>query len=193
MGKVIFDISVSLDGYVTAAGQTAEEPLGRDGERLHDWYIEPDAASLELATEALSSMGALICGRTTYDDSLPWWEADGPTGASRLPLFVLTHSVPETVSENSVYHFVTDGVEQALEQARAAAGGKDVAVMGGADIIQQYLHAGLIDEIGIHLVPVIFGGGTRLFDAVTDEHVKLEVRSVVDTPNATHLRYRVIR
>jgi dihydrofolate reductase len=97
------------------------------------------------------------------------------------------------VQGETTYTFVTDGIEHALEQARAAAGEKDVAVMGGADIIQQYLHAGLIDEIGIHLVPVIFGGGTRLFDAATDEHLKLEVESVVDTPNATHLRYRVIR
>jgi dihydrofolate reductase len=193
MGKTIFDISMSLDGYVTAAGQTAEEPLGRGGEHLHDWSLEPDPVSDELQQRAIASIGAMICGRRTYDDSLPWWEADGPTGARRLPIFVVTHAVPESVPENGVYHFVTDGLEQALEQARTAAGEQDVVVMGGADTIQQYLRAGLIDEIGIHLVPVIFGGGTRLFDAVSDAQVQLDVRSVVDTPRATHLRYRVIR
>jgi dihydrofolate reductase len=141
----------------------------------------------------LASIGAIICGRKTYDTSVPWWGADGPTGDARLPVFVLTHTISDTVPVNGVYRFVTDGVDQIVARARETAGDRDVAIIGGASAIQSLLNAGLIDEIGLQVVPVIFGGGTRLFDALTIDHLDLEVKSVINTPKVTHLHYRVVR
>lgn len=134
MSKVIFDMSMSLDGYVKAVGSTPDEPLGRGGERLHEWAMGGGTRDGELLAAATAEAGAYIGGRRTYDDSLRWWGADGPTGPARLPLFVLTHRAPDDAPENGVYTFVTDGVESALRQAREAAGGKSVYVMGGPDI-----------------------------------------------------------
>jgi dihydrofolate reductase len=124
---------------------------------------------------------------------VPFWGADGPTGPARRPLFVVTHDVPEHTPEGGVYTFVTGGIEQALQAAKAAAGDKDVAVMGGADIGRQYLQAGLIDEISIHLVPVLFGSGTRMFEQLGDKHIELETIEVIQTSAATHLRFRVVK
>lgn len=105
----------------------------------------------------------------------------------------MTHQAPDDVSEGGVYTFVTDGIESALRQARDVAGGKDVYVMGGPDIGRQFIRAGLVDHIGVHMVPVLFGGGLRLFDHIADDYIQLEVVSVADTPNATHLLYRVLK
>ncbi|GAA0542073.1 dihydrofolate reductase family protein [Actinomadura livida] len=193
MSKVIFDMSMSLDGYVKAVGSTPDEPLGRGGERLHEWAMGGGTRDGELLAAATAEAGAYIGGRRTYDDSLRWWGADGPTGPARLPLFVLTHRAPDDAPENGVYTFVTDGVESALRQAREAAGGKSVYVMGGPDIGSQFIRAGLVDQIGVHLVPVLFGGGTRLVDHLGDGHVRLERVSVVDTPQAVHLLYDVVK
>jgi dihydrofolate reductase len=137
--------------------------------------------------------GAAIAGRNTYDDSLPWWGADGASGEARRPLFVVTHEAPTESPEGGVYTFVTDGIESALEQAKAASGGKVVTVMGGASIGQQYIAAGLIDEISIHLVPVLFGSGTRMFEHLSGEHVQLEPIEVIETSAATHLRFRIVK
>lgn len=193
MSKVILDMSMSLDGYVTAAGGTPQEPAGAGGDRLTEWAMGGDAATGELLAASAASLGAVISGWRTYETSLPWWGADGPTGPARLPLFVVTHGPPPgDVPEGGVYTFVTDGIEGALKRAREAAGGKDVAVMGGADTARRFLRAGLVDHIGIHLAPVIFGGGGRLFDDIGDAHVRLEVVKVTDTPKATHLLYRIV-
>jgi dihydrofolate reductase len=193
MSKVIFDMSVSLDGFVKATGSTREEPLGKGGERLHEWAMGGDPAGDDLLAAAVSKAGAYVCGRRTYDDSIAFWGADGPTGRARVPLFVVTHRAPEEVPEGGVYTFVADGIESALRQAREVAGGKDVYVMGGPDIGRQFIRAGLVDHIGVHLVPVLFGGGHRLFDHIGDDHIQLEVVSAVDTPQATHLLYRIVR
>lgn len=117
--------------------------------------------------------------------------ADGPTGPARIPFFVLTHQDPGNAPENGVYTFV-NGIENALEQAKKAADGKVISVMGGADIAQQFIAAGLIDEISIHLVPVLFGGGIQLFEKLRDEHIQLEPVTMIDTSKATHLHYRVL-
>jgi len=109
-----------------------------------------------------------------------------------VPVFVVTHAEPEEVPEGGVYTFVTNGIESALEEAKAAAGEKDVAVMGGAEIGQQYIRARLIDEISIHLVPVLFGSGTRMFEHLGSEHIRLATAGVIETPSATHLRFRVV-
>jgi dihydrofolate reductase len=193
MSKVFFDISMSLDGFMTAANQRPEEPLGDGGQQLHQWAFGDDRRDREVLTRGVSGTGAVIAGRRTYDDSVAWWGADGPTGPARVPVFVLCHDVPEGVPEGGVYSFVTDGIERALEHARAVAGDKDVTVMGGADTGQQYLRAGLVDELSIHLIPVLFGSGTRMFEHLGDQHIRLEHAGVVQTAAATHLRFRVVR
>jgi dihydrofolate reductase len=139
MTKVIFDISMSLDGFVTASNVRPEEPMGDGGQRLHEWAFSDDVRNRELLAEAVNVVGAVIAGRRTYDLSVPWWEADGPAGPARVPVFVVTPAEPEDAPEVGVYTFVSGGIESALKQAKAAAGEKDVAVMGGAEIGQQYI------------------------------------------------------
>jgi dihydrofolate reductase len=191
MSTVVFDISMSLDGFITASGRRPEEPMGDGGEKLHEW-ITGEGGS-EYLERSISELGAVIAGRDTYDDSLPWWGADGPTGPARIPLFVVTHEKPAESLEGGVYKFVTDGIESALAQAKTAADGKIVTVMGGASIGQQYIRAGLIDEISIHLVPVLFGDGTRMFEHLGGEHIHLEPVEVTETGAATHLRFRLVK
>jgi dihydrofolate reductase len=193
MGKVVFDISMSLDGFMTGAKQRPEEPLGDGGEQLHQWASSDDPRDREVLTGGGATLGAVICGRRTYDDSQPWWGADGPTGSDRVPVFVLSHDVPTEVPDGGVYTFVTGGVERTLQQARAVAGDKGVTVMGGADTGQQFLRAGLVDELSIHLVPVLFGSGTRMFEHLGDQHIQLDPAEVIQTAAATHLRYRVVK
>jgi dihydrofolate reductase len=142
-------------------------------------------------TKGVESTGAVICGRRTYDDSITFWRADGPTDAARLPLFVVSHSAPADVPEGGVYHFVLDGIEHALAEAKAAAGERNVSVMGGAAIGQQFIRGGLVEELSIHLVPLMFGGGTRMFEDLGEQLRQLDVIEVVPGPTATHIRYRL--
>jgi dihydrofolate reductase len=208
MSKVTFDISVSLDGYVAGPNQSPDAPLGEGGMQLHEWVFglkswrEPHGESGgrtgpedDLVKEAVESAGAAIMGRGMFgggggewDESWKGWWGDEPP--FRHPVFVLTHHPRERLEfENgTTIAFVTDGIESALEQARDAAGERNVAIGGGADTIQQYLRAGLVDEFQIHVVPIFLGGGARLFDGV--EAGELELVRVVDSPSATHLRYR---
>ena len=188
MSKVIFYMSMSLDGFVTGADVTKEEGLGRGGERLHEWTGDPKAVGL--IEGIVQSTGAVIVGRRTYD--LSRWGPNGPTGDLRLPTFVLTHREPPEEPEGHVYTFVSDGVESLVKQAKAAAGDKDVST-SGADVPRQLIQAGLVDEIWIHLVPVLFGEGTRLYEAVGGEHVGLELIESVPMQAVTHLHYRVVR
>lgn len=187
MSTVVFDTSMSLDGYMTAAGRTAEEPMGPGGQRLVAWVSDTEYLERNVAT-----LGAVIAGRTTYDTSMPWWGSDGPSGPARRPVFVVTHHAPEQSPEDGVYQFVTDGIESALRQAREAAGDKFVVVMGGADVGRQFLAAGLVDEIQIHLVPVLFGSGTPMFQPLDLGHLHLELVESVESPDAVHLRYRIL-
>lgn len=132
----------------------------------------------------------MICGRTTYDTSLPWWGADGPTGEQRKPVIVITHAVPTDAPAGGVYRFVTEGPQAALDAAREAAGDADVTIMGGAEVGRQFLSAGLVDELSLHVAPLLFGGGTHLFGDL-ESHVKLTLVDGLATPTAVHLRYRV--
>jgi dihydrofolate reductase len=194
MGSVIFDISMSLDGYIAASGMTPDEGMGVGGEVLHDWAFRGGERDREVLERAGSRLGAVIGGRRTYDNSIKWWGADGPTGDARIPLFVVSHGTPDDVPADGVYTFVGD-IHAALDAARAAAGDGDVGIMGGADIARQYLRAGLVDEVSIHLMPVLFGTGTPLFgdsDSL-DEHVRLERTECICTDAATHLRFRVVK
>jgi dihydrofolate reductase len=190
MGSVIYDKSMSLDGFIAGANMRVEAGLGDDGERLHDWAFK-DPAGMEMILAEVGNLGAVICGRTTYDMSIPHWGPDGPTGDARVPLFVVSHGVPDDVPEGGVYAFVDD-LDKALGLAREAAGDKNIGVMG-ADTGRQFLDAGVIDEISIHVVPVLFGSGTPLFGAGVEEHVTLEFLGVTESTYATHLRYRVVR
>jgi dihydrofolate reductase len=190
MGIVIYDKSMSLDGFIAGANMRLEAGLGDDGERLHDWAFQ-DEAGREMLEHEIARLGAVICGRRTYDMSIQYWGADGPTGSARVPLFVLSHGVPDDVPDDGVYTFV-DNLDKALAMARETAGDKNISVMG-ADVGRQLTNAGAIDEISIHVVPVLFGSGTPVFGEGVDEHITLEFVGVTESPHATHLRYRVVR
>ena len=194
MGTVIFDISMSLDGFIAASGMTVDEGMGVGGEVLHDWAFRGDERDREVLERAGAALGAVIGGRRTYDNSIKWWGADGPTGPARIPLFVVSHGTPDDVPADGVYTFMGD-IRAALDAARATAGDADIGIMGGADIARQYLRAGLVDEISIHLGPVLLGSGTPLFAAgeSLDEHVRLERTECITTDAATHLRFRVMK
>jgi dihydrofolate reductase len=191
MAQVICDMSMSLDGYVTGPNDSRENPFGDGAGMLHDWIFaaatDEDRALLQ---QMLDDLGAIVMGRRSFDknEGDGGWGDGGPIGDT--PCFVVTHHEPAT-SHPSVYTFVTDGVASAIEQARAAAGDKVVG-LHGATVMQQGLPLGLVDEIRVHVIPVLLGGGTPLF-AQLDSAVGLERTFVLATPAATHLRFRVVR
>lgn len=202
MGKVVFRNSMSLDGFVAGPNDSPEKPLGEGGEALFNWYFSGDTEvnlpgappmkmsrrSAELFQEGIQSIGAMVCGRRMFDIAGAW--GGTPPGS---PCFVVTHTVPqEWAREGSPFIFVTDGVESAVRQAQAAVGEKDVGV-SSASIAQQAIRAGLLDEIHIDLVPVLLGGGVRLFENLGKAPVELEVINVVEVPGVTHLSYRIVR
>jgi dihydrofolate reductase len=194
MGKVIFDISMSLDGFITGANPHREAGwggLGEGGERLHDWgFNSTDSRNHEIM-EWYATIGANIFGRTGYDHSILNWGADGPAGPARIPTVIVSHSVPQDIPKGGVYTFV-DSVEAALETAKKLAGDKDIYITG-ADVAGQFLKRGLIDEISIHLVPVLFGSGTRFFEHLDGEHISLEILKVIQTAEAIHMRFRAMK
>jgi dihydrofolate reductase len=191
MSKVIYDMSMSLDGFVTAAEISPEEPLGVGGQHLHEWGLPgTDPRGISLVEQSVQREGAIIIGRRTYDASLPWWGTDGPTGKTRTPVFVLTHRETPPPPDGGVYTFVTDGIDSAVTQAKAAAGGRNVGV-SGVEVARQLLQAGHVDELWIHIVPVLFGDGIRVYEQVGGQHVQLEFIEAIPTADATHLHYRV--
>jgi dihydrofolate reductase len=151
MSSVIFDISMSLDGFLKASNATPEQPLGNGGERLHEWAFGADDCDREVLAGGVEGSGAVMAGRRTYDHSVRWG-ADSPRPPTQV--FVVTHEAPDAVPEGGVYTFVTDGIESALNLTQETAGDKNVAVRGGPDIGRQFIEAGLVDKIGIHLTPV---------------------------------------
>jgi dihydrofolate reductase len=190
MGTIVFDISMSLDGFISGANVSPEAGLGDDGERLHDWgFNSSDPYNLKIVEEWIKT-GAIISGRTTYDHSIMHWGDGGPIPSARVPVIVVSHSVPDDVPADSVYTFV-DNIEAAYELANQVAGDRMIGIQGST-LARQFLTRGLIDEISIHLVPVLFGSGTRLFEGL-GEHITLEAIDVVKTAAATHLSYRVVK
>lgn len=190
MGSVVLEMSMSLDGFIAGPHVDVERPMGEGGERLHDWMF---AGKTERETDAFQrekfkAAGAVVTGRRTYDLGEGPWGDDPPF---HLPVFVLTHGARDKITKRggTTYAFVTNGIESGLRQARAVAGGKDVVVLGGASIAQQYLGAGLLDELRIHLVPILLGAGTRLFDQSSVRPIELDKTGVVDTPGVTHLTF----
>ena len=213
MSKVTAEISVSLDGFVAGPNPTLEDPLGAGGEQLHEWAfrlaawrqphgieggeVDVDSAMVE---ESLAANGAVVMGRRMYSGGSGPWEQDPNAGGwwgddppFHSPVFVLTHHARERaeMQGGTTFTFVTDGIESAVEQARAAAGERGVAVAGGAEIVRQALDAGLVDELLLHVAPLLLGAGTRLFDGAAPG--RLEIAQVIDAPLATHVRYRVLR
>lgn len=192
MTKVIYTMSMSLDGFVRASGNTPDEPLGQGGERLHDWAMGDDPANRRFLEQSVGASGAVVTGRANYEDSIRWWGADGPTGAVRLPVIVVTHRpAPAASPDNGVYRFI-NGIEVALAAARTLAGGKNVTIMGGPDIGMQALRAGLVDEVAVSVAPVLFGSGLRMF-AELPAHIRLERIGVTDTKDAVHIGYRILQ
>jgi dihydrofolate reductase len=213
MSKVTVHISSSLDGYVAGPKQSEENPLGEGGEALHDWVIELKAwrqahgreggvenASSAVVEESRADIGAEIMGRGMFgppdggpwgDDPWPgWWGEDPPF---HMPVFVVTnHEREQLTLSDTTFTFVTDGIESALEQAKEEAGGKDVLIGGGGEIINEYLAAGLVDEVELHVVPILLGSGSRLFEGVGPD-LKLEQLRAVEAPGVAHLKYRVVK
>jgi dihydrofolate reductase len=213
MSKLRCHISVSLDGFVAGPDQSEENPLGEGGERLHDWVV-PLAAwreahgheggkvdeSARILEESGENVGAGVMGRNMFgpagggpwrgDEWKGWWGDEPPY---RYPVFVVTHHPrdPVEMQGGTTYHFATDGIEAALEQAKEAAGGKDVMLWGGAQVVNEYLAAGLLDVLELHVVPLLLGGGARLFDDVGPA-VKLEQVRAVEAPGVTHLKYAAV-
>jgi dihydrofolate reductase len=212
MGNVITDISISVDGFVAGPNDSPENPLGDEGERLHEWVF--DLASWreqqgldggktnrdsEIVAESSETVGAAVMGRRMFsNEDGPWgeppfeghWGDDPPFG---VPIFVLTHHAREPLVKDggTTFTFVTDGIERALEQAKAAAGDQDVEIVGGANTIQQFVTAGLIDEIQLHVSPVLLGDGIRLFEYLDTGPIELERTRGVGSPDVTHHRFDV--
>jgi dihydrofolate reductase len=213
MSKVRVHISTSLDGYVAGPNQSQEEPLGEGGEQLHDWLVVLKAwreqagmeggevnVSSAVVREEYANVGAEIMGRGKFgppgrgpwgdDPWRGWWGEDPPF---HKPVFVLTHHEREPLAlSDTTFTFVTDGIESALQRATEAAGDRDVFIGGGADTINQYLAAGLVDELELHVVPILLGGGARLFAGLGPD-LKLEEVRAVEAPGVTHLKYRVVK
>jgi dihydrofolate reductase len=214
MARLRFQISMSVDGFIAGPNQSEEHPLGEGGEQLHEWVIklaawrEPHGreggetnASSAVVEAALDNVGATIMGRNMFGGGPgpwgeePWdgWWGDDPP--FRHPVFVLTHHEREPLEKEggSSFTFVTEGIESALEQAMGAAGGKDVSLGGGASVAQQYLAAGLVDELQLNVVPVLLGDGTRLFDGLAGIDTSFEQVEVIEAPGVAHLKYRASR
>jgi dihydrofolate reductase len=211
MSSVNCQISISLDGFVAGPNQSLENPIGEGGMRLHEWVFRTDAwrgqhgleggerdADSQVVEDAVRNVGAYIMGRKMFGGGdgpwdqawTGWWGEDPPF---HVPVFVLTHQPrePLVMQGGTTFTFVTNGPESALEQARAAAGEQDVSIAGGASAVQQYLVSGMLDELFLHVVPIVLGAGERLLENVGDP--TLQPIEVIASPNVTHVKYRVLR
>ncbi len=205
MSQVFSDLGISLDGYVAGPNAGPDNALGDGGDRVHQWQYEIEAwrerqgedggarnRDHEIATEKFERAGAYVMGRNMFDEGEVGWPDPPPFNA---PVFVLTQRPrePWVRQGGTMFTFVTEGITSAIEQARSVAGAKDVHVAGGADVVRQALNAGLVDELQLHVAPLLLGAGVRLFDDVDPQKCQLEVDRVVESPLVTHLRYRVLR
>lgn len=212
MGTIV-DITTSLDGFVAGPNPSLEHPLGDGGERLHEWAVALEGwrerhgmeggdanADSERLRESVDATGAVVMGRRMFSGGEGPWDADpnadgwwGDDPPFRAPVFIVTSHPRGTVAKEggTSYTFVTDGVESAVRHARAAAGEKNVGVAGGANVVQQAFKAGLVDELRLHLAPIVLGSGTRLLEDLGN--VELERTAVIDSPGVTHLTFRVVK
>lgn len=204
MGKVVAEFSMSLDGFIAGPNAGPHNALGDGGHRIHEWLFEVETwrerhsltsgqtnKNDEVVKDSFARTGAYVIGRRMFDEGEVAWPDPPPFQA---PVFVLTNHArePWVRQGGTIFTFVTDGIESALEQAKVAAADKDVG-LGGANTIQQFLEAGFVDEVQIHLVPVFLGDGVRLFDHLSSEQIALETTGVIDAPGVTHLKFRVTK
>ncbi|MFI5484186.1 dihydrofolate reductase family protein [Micromonospora echinaurantiaca] len=203
MGHTLLNMSVSLDGFAAGPDVAVDQPMGRGGERLHEWLFHGDAdravaadgvstagVDAEQARDVFTTTGAVVIGRRTFDVGVDLWQ-DTPFP---VPCFVLTHEPrEELVMKSASFTFITDGIDNALRLARQAAGDRNVLIMGGPSTARQFVRHRLVDEIRLQLVPVLLGTGTRLFDHLDTGHIELETTAVIESPHVTHLRYRIKR
>jgi dihydrofolate reductase len=205
MARVTASLSMSLDGFIAGPNDGVENPLGEGGERLHEWMYglatwrerhglaggkwERDA---DVIAETFATTGAVVMGRRMFDHGERPWGDDPPF---HVPVFVVTHRARERLVKEggTSFSFVTAGIESALAQARAAARSQDVSVAGGAQTVREFLRAGLLDELQIHLVPVLLGDGRRLFEGPGGGRVELQRTRVIESPRMTHLKFRILR
>jgi dihydrofolate reductase len=189
MGKVVLSFTMSLDGYIAGPNVGRQYPMGEGGEQLHEWLFDKASeVDREMANDISSRIGAVILGRRTFELGLEHWE-DTPFPA---PSFVLTHEMREPLQmKSATFTFTTAGVESVVAQAKVAAGGKDVVVMG-ANVAQQLLKAGQVDEIVLQLAPVLLGQGIRLFDDIGGQQIDLKRTAVIGSPLVMHLRFQVL-
>jgi dihydrofolate reductase len=194
MSKVTSDMSMSLDGFIAGPNDSVERPLGDGGDRLHQWVYGLESwrklhdlaggttnRDAEVLDESFKNTGTVVMGRRMFNFGERYWGDNPPF---HMPVFK---------EGGTTFTFATDGIESALRQAKAAAGDKDVSVAGGANIVQQFIEAGLLDQLQIHLVPVLLGDGRRLFDHIGTEQIELESTRVIESPGVTHLRFRVVK
>lgn len=181
---------MSLDGFIAGPGITEEHPMGRNGQRLHDWlFAEKTPADNEILDELMNSSGAVICGNITYSTAISGaWEGATPF---TIPAFVLCSQKP--TSEVAGFTYITKGIQDALEKAKIVAGGKNICVMGGAYTIRQFIKAGLVDELHIHIAPILLNAGTRLFETIGQHPISLKKLASTDTPAASHIVYEVVK
>ena len=211
VGIVTCQISISLDGFVAGPNQSLENPIGEGGMRLHDWVFATagwrrqhgeeggeDGPDSEVTEEVMQGVGAYVMGRHMFGGGSGPWDPDwngwwGDEPPYHAPVFVLTHRArePLTMLGGTTFTFVTDGTESALEQAQAAAGDRAVSIAGGASTIRQYLAAGNIDELYLHIVPILLGDGERLLEDVGDP--VLTPVKVIASPKVTHIKYRIAK
>lgn len=185
MGKVILDQSVSLDGFSAGPNSGHEYPLGEGGLKLHEWlFSDTGRIARQLENNPVDTAGAVILGKRMYEPGVKEWGGVTPFA---MPAFLLCHTPPAVLLDG--FTVVTDGIESALRQAKAAAGDKNIWLVGGANVAQQYLKAGLVDEIRLHLVPVLLGQGRRFFENIGSYPIEMEIAQVVEAPGVTHLRY----
>jgi dihydrofolate reductase len=189
MTKVIVEMTMSLDGYMAGPNVSMKHAMGEGGDRLHEWIFaaktEDDGKILDEMSE---TTGAVIIGKTMFNVGLQHW-GDTPLP---FPTFVVTHeSLEKRAMKSGTFTFVTYGIESALTQAIAVAGSKNVLIMGGANVAQQYLKAGLVDELRIHIAPILLCNGLRLFDNIGTDHIELEKNALSSTPGVIHIKYRI--
>ncbi len=204
MSKVFFDNGLSLDGFIAGLNGGPKNPLGDEGVKIHDWMFkqkaflehlslpggETDNIDNDIIEEIFNRTGASILGKRMFEEGEANWPEDAPF---RTPVYVLTHQKrdPWVRKGGTTFYFVNDGIKSALQQAKQAAGNKDVRISGGANTIQQYLNAGLIDEFSIHVAPIMLTSGVRLFENIKKEKSSFEIIETINSPLVTHIKYKV--
>ena len=190
MGKVVVDIAMSLDGYIAGTNVSPQLPMGDDGLRLHDWIFNKKTdVDADMIKEVMENSGAVIIGRHTYDVAID--DAWGGQSPFPMPALVVSHNKTEKIVDG--FAFITSGIDETFKQAKTIAGNKNIWIMGGANIVRQFITAGLVDELEIHLSHILLGKGIRLFDDTLSNIIELERIRSIESDAVTHIRFRLIK